>query len=410
MSEPAQSSIPRRLVFAMCVAQILAMIGFASFAALLPTFISEWRLTNAEAGWIGGLYFAGYMGVVPVLVGVTDRVDPRTIFAFSAALGALASFGFILFADGLWSAAILRALAGAGLAGTYMPGLKVLSDRYQGPKQSRAISFYTSSFSIGAALSFVLAGALGAWLGWRWTFAAAGVGGAVAFAIVILAVRPFAPQGRDEAATLSNLLDFRPVLRNRIAMGYILAYGAHAWELLGQRTWIVAFLLFSQSLQPAGAGWLIPATLVAGLINLFGVPASILGNELALRFGRVRLAVTAGLVSAAIGCAIGFTAPLPYLAVVGLCIVYGVANYTDSSTVTAGAVSAAPRGYTGATMAVHSFIGFGGGFVGSFVFGVILDLAGGSTDVAAWGLGFVSLGLAAALGPAALVMLSRRNT
>ncbi len=153
------------------------MIGFASFAALLPTFISEWRLTNAEAGWISGLYFAGYMGAVPVLVGITDRIDPRTIFAFSAALGALASVGFALFADGLWSAAILRALAGAGLAGTYMPGLKVLSDRTQGPKQSRAISFYTSSFSIGAGLSFILAGELGAWHGWQWTFAAAGAGG-----------------------------------------------------------------------------------------------------------------------------------------------------------------------------------------------------------------------------------------
>jgi MFS family permease len=409
MSESPQTSIPWRLVLAMCAAEILAMAGFASFAGQLPTFISEWRLSNTEAGWISGLYFAGYMGAVPVLVGITDRIDPRTIFAFSAVLGALASLGFALFADGPWTAAILRVLAGVGLAGTYMPGLKVVSDRFQGPKQSRAVSFYTSSFSIGAALSFVLAGELGGWLGWRWTFAAAGVCGTVAFAIVILAVRPYAPPGRDEAATLSRLLDFRPVLRNRVAMGYVLAYGAHAWELLGQRAWIVAFLLFSQSLQPEGARWLISATVVAALINLFGVPASILGNELAIRFGRVRLAVTAGLVSAAIGCGIGFSAPLPYLVVVGLCILYGVANYTDSSTVTAGAVAAAPRGYTGATMAVHSFVGFGGGFLGSVVFGFVLDQAGGGGDVAAWGLGFVSLGLAAALGPVALLMLSRRD-
>ncbi len=409
MSEPAATSIPWRLVFAMCAAEILAMVGFASFAGLLPTFISEWRLTNTEAGWISGLYFAGYMGAVPVLVGITDRIDPRTIFAFSAALGALASLCFALFADGLWSAAILRALAGVGLAGTYMPGLKVLSDRIQGPKQSRAVSFYTSSFSIGAALSFVLAGELGAWLGWQWTFAAAAMGAAAAFASVILAVRPFAPPGRVEAASLSRLLDFRPVLRNRIAMGYVLAYGAHAWELLGQRAWIVAFLLFSQSLQPAGAEWLISATIVAALINLFGVPASILGNELALRFGRVRLAVTAGLISAAIGCGIGFSAPLPYLAVVGLGILYGIANYTDSSTVTAGAVAAAPRGYTGAPMASHSFVGFGGGFLGSLVFGIVLDQAGGGADVVAWGLGFASLGIAAAFGPVALLMLSRRD-
>ena len=407
MSERDQTSIPWRLVFAMCVAQVLAMIGFASFPALLPTFVSEWGLTNTEAGWISGLYFAGYMGAVPILVGLTDRIDPKTIFAFSATLGGFASIGFVLFADGLWSAALLRSLAGAGLAGTYMPGLKVLSDRIQGPKQSRAVSYYTSSFSVGAGVSFILAGELGAWLGWRWAFGAAGVGAAIAFIMVIVAVRPFAPPGRAAGATHTALFDFRPVLRNRVAMGYVLAYGAHAWELLGQRAWIVAFLLFSQSLQPANAGWLIPAALVAGLINIFGVPASIAGNELALKYGRVRLAVAGGLISVALGCVIGFTPSMPYLVVVGLCILYGMANYADSSTVTAGAVAAAPRGYTGATMAVHSFVGFGGGFVGSFVFGVILDHAGGSTDITAWGLGFVSLGVAAALGPIALVLLSR---
>ena len=201
----------------------------------------------------------------------------------------------------------------------------------------------------------------------------------------------------------------KPVRGAPAAMGFVLAYGAHAWELLGQRAWIVAFLLFSQSLQPGSAGWLIPAALVAGLINIFGVPASILGNELALKYGRVRLAVTGGLVSAAIGCAIGFAAPMPYLVVVGLCVLYGMANYADSSTVTAGAVAAAPREIAGATMAVHSFVGFAGGFLGSFIFGVILDLAGGRTDVTAWGLGFASLGIAAALGPVALLMLSRRD-
>jgi hypothetical protein len=38
-----------------------------------------------------------------------------------------------------------------------------------------------------------------------------------------------------------HLLDFRPVLRNRAALGYILGYGAHCFELYGMRTWIVAF-------------------------------------------------------------------------------------------------------------------------------------------------------------------------
>ncbi len=31
------------------------MLGVMSFPALLPGFITEWQLTNTEAGWINGI-------------------------------------------------------------------------------------------------------------------------------------------------------------------------------------------------------------------------------------------------------------------------------------------------------------------------------------------------------------------
>ena len=72
-----------------------------------------------------------------------------------------------LFAEGLWTALLFRALIGIGLAGTYMPGLRILSDHVEGPLQSRAIAFYTSSFSIGAALSFLMAGEISLLYDWQ---------------------------------------------------------------------------------------------------------------------------------------------------------------------------------------------------------------------------------------------------
>ena len=59
-----------------------------------------------------------YMLSVPLLVGLTDRVDPRRVYLFGVALTTLSHAGFALFADGLTSACILRALAGIGWAGT----------------------------------------------------------------------------------------------------------------------------------------------------------------------------------------------------------------------------------------------------------------------------------------------------
>jgi MFS family permease len=119
-----------RLIFLMCLAEVVGMAGFAAFPALLPTFLDEWKLSNTAAGWISGIFFAGYVGLVPVLVSLTDRLDPRRIYLASMVLTVAAALGFALLAEGFWSALVFRVLAGIGLAGTYMPGLKILSDRF----------------------------------------------------------------------------------------------------------------------------------------------------------------------------------------------------------------------------------------------------------------------------------------
>jgi MFS family permease len=164
----------RRLVVLLCLAHVLSMTGFGTFPGLLPGFIVEWGLSNTEAGWINGVYFAAYMLGVPVLVALTDRVDPRRVYAFSAFLTAVSAIGFGWVAEGFWSATWFRALAGFGLAGTYMPGLKALTDHIGPAQQNRGVAFYTASFSIGSSLSFLLAGEIDAWLGWRWAFALSG--------------------------------------------------------------------------------------------------------------------------------------------------------------------------------------------------------------------------------------------
>src|SRR5579863_2187212 len=71
---------PAALVTLLCVTSVLGMLGFASFSALLPEFQRAWGLNNTEAGWISGIFYAGYVAGVPLLVGSTDRIDPRRIY------------------------------------------------------------------------------------------------------------------------------------------------------------------------------------------------------------------------------------------------------------------------------------------------------------------------------------------
>jgi MFS family permease len=392
---------PARLIAAMCAVEVLAMTGISSFAALLPTLAAEWQLSNTDAGWIGGVYFAGYVLMVPILTSLTDRVDARLIFLTGTAIGGIGAAGFALFADGFWSAAFWRMLTGIGLAGTYMPGLRALNDRLRGAAQSRAVAFYTASFGIGMSLSYLLAGEIVRHFDWRVVFFVAAACSAFAFvmAAAVLSGHEAEAPGRPD----THLLDFRPVFRNREAMGYVLGYTAHVWELFGLRAWIVAFLVFSASVQTDPNVWL-PPTVVATIFMLVGTPSSIFGNELAMRYGRRRVITIVMVTCALFGVALGFAGSLDYSLVVAMALVYAALLMGDSASLTAGMVEAAEPAYRGATMAVHSTIGFLGAAAAPPVFGLVLDLTGGRDVASAWGFAFISLGAVTLVGPFALTM------
>ncbi len=383
----------------MCLCEVFTTLDAFAFASLLPKFGALWSLSATELGWISGIFFAGYTLAVPVLVSLTDRVDARPIYMVGASFIALSALGFAIFADGFWSAMVCRFFAGIGFAGTYMPGLRVLIDRYKGPNQPRAIAAYTGCFSLGVASSYLIAGTVEQMFDWQTVFLTTGFAAATGVFLVGALLRPVAPPVID---TTAHLLDFRPVLRNRVVMGYVLGYGVHAWELLGFRAWIVAFLVFSAS-STAIDPWMTP-TQAAALGAIFAVVASMTGGELAARYGRRRVITIIMLVSATMAFGMGFSATLPYSWVVVLAILYIFAVQGESAALTTGTVLAAPQGRQGATLAVHSISGFTGGFFGPLVFGIFLDYSGGGDTATSWGIAFITLGAAVAVGPLFLLM------
>ncbi len=235
---------------------------------------------------------------------------------------------------------MFRALAGIALAGTFMPGLKILTDAITGPKQSRWLAFYTASFSLGASASTAATGAIGHAMDATAAFIFAAIGGAAALLLVALAIqsRPQAP--RPHVATWGALWQ---AARNRQALGYSLAYAAHMWELYGFRAWLVAYLLFAAtgSLAPTGDT---SYALWGAVLLLLGMPSSIIGNELALKIGRRRLIILVMCISAALALAFGAGSILPFPILLVLGAVYSMLVTADSASLTAGAVAAARPG------------------------------------------------------------------
>ena len=378
----------RTFILAIVIAQVLTQIGAFALPALLPTEIERWDLTKIEAGWLVGIFFAAYVVTVPVLLALTDRLPARRVYLICALFTAASHFGFALIADGFWSAMVLRIMAGIGWAGAYMPGLKVIADQLEGAAQSRAVSMHAAGVGLAGAGSFAVAGLLNALAGPGAAFLFGGAAALGAFVIAAL-VMPRSLAARSDAPAPRALLDFRPVFRNRAAMGWIAGYTVHTWELAALRAWGVTFLAATIARQGAPA-WLPDPTLLFTLAALAGIVVSITGNELAQRVGRSPVVfaamITAATLSLVAGWSTMFPAPLAALIV----IVWNAAIYIDSSALTAGTVQAADKELRGATMGLHSMCGYAGGFLGPLGVGFALDLAGGDS-VLGWGLAFAQL-------------------
>ena len=94
----------------------------------------------------------------------------------------------------------------------------------------------------------------------------------------------------------------------------------------------------------------------------------------------------------------GFAAGLPWAAVIAVLLVYFLIVLGDSGALHAGLVAAADPAQRGASLAMHSLLGFGAGAISPLVFGVVLDHAGGNGSVTAWGLAFASFAVVSAGG------------
>jgi len=393
------------LVAVVCAAQVLAQVGAYFWPALLPGMIPLWCLTNSEAGWITAIFYGAYVAAVPILVTLTDRVDPRRVYLFGVACTVAGHLLFGLLAEGFWSALGLRALAGVGWAGTYMTGLKLLADRVDAKLMSRAVTGHAASIGVSGALSFSIAGLLAEFFDWRAAFVVAGSSAAAAWLLVALSVPRGAPPA--PAADGFKLFDFRPVFRNRSAMAYAIGYCIHTLEMNALRGWGVAFLGYV-AIVTGATGSLLAPSLVLTTLALIGTAASVLGNEAAIRFGRRRLIAFAMLCSVALGGSIGYAGSLSYPLAVGLLLAYGFIVWLDSSSLTAGSAGTADPARRGATLAVHSTFGYAGGFVGPLMIGVILDLAGGMSR-AAWGAAFLAVAVLMLLALAAFWLLRPRE-
>jgi predicted MFS family arabinose efflux permease len=399
-----RKTTPAQIVIVVCLAQALAMLGVFFWPALVLEMAQLWGLSRSECGWITAMFYAGYMLAVPVLAPLTDRMDARRVYLIGAGCALAGHLILAILADGFWGALLGRFLAGVGGAGTQMVGLKLMVDRLPPDAAPRAVACQATSILLSTAFSFLCADVSARLFGLPLSFAVPAVAALLAGALIVSGTAPRSPGANNDRKRYS----FVPVLRDHRVMAYIVAYGLHSFAFNALRGWCVPLLAYILASQSATAALLTPAW-IATAFGLLAAASSYLGNELALRIGQRRLAGAAMLGASAVGTALAACANIDYLVVLSLLAVFCAMVSLDLSVLTATVTKLAAPARQGATLAVHSFVGYAGSFAGPITVGLAMDYFS-DAPASAWATAFLILAAADLAGLVVLVVWAAEPT
>ena len=399
-----------RWLLTLCLVQLFIMMVFINYSAVLPQLKDEWGMNNTMAGSILSVYQLGYIASGVLLSALTDRLNTRNIFIASALWSASANLLFALYAHDYTSALVLRALTGVGMGGTYMPGIKLVAERFAPSERGRAIGIYVGSLMLGASLSLALTGWLSSLFGWRNAFLACSGCVYLGTALSLLVFRGYRPLFHARSEARKGIA--AETLGNRSALLMILGYASHMWEMYGMRGWIAPF--FTAALVAHGIargvapGW---AASAAALVIGVGALSTALTGTLSDRLGRTRTITAVMLGSACCSFCFGWLINLhpAYALIFGL--VYGFLVSAESPVFSTALTELVSPAYLGAAMGMQSLIGYSLAMVSPTVFGWALDLThnlrprgGFSLD---WGIAFATAGLGGLAGPVFMWLLRR---
>jgi MFS family permease len=395
-----------RWLVLMCICQLFIMLVFINYSAVLPLLRKEWGMSNTQAGMIFSVYQLGYIASGVILSILTDRMNTRVIFISAACWSAAANLLFALYAHDFTSGMLLRALTGIGMGGTYMPGLKLVAERFGPTTRGRAIGMYVGSLLLGASLSLAVTGWLTSLAGWRTAFAFCSAGVCIGVLLSFYLFRGYQPAARIQTRGGFN----REVAQNRPALLMILGYSAHMWEMYGMRSWLAPFM------TSALLGWGVESTRATGFASAIaavmvgiGAFSTAITGTLSDRIGRTATISMVMLASALFSFGFGWLINTNLWLTLAIGLLYGYLIAAESPVFSTGLTELVMPGYLGAAMGLQSLIGYSMGMISPTVFGWALDTFKGWQPLPGingeWGVAFSCLGLGALAGPLFMWML-----
>ena len=221
----------RRNLYALCAAQMLAIVAFSLRAPFLPFYLADLGATSTEAQtlWSGIINAAGagVMAITAPFWGtIADRYGRKPML-IRAMLAAVITIGLMSLATEVWHLLALRLIEGA-LTGTVTAATALVAAGTPKDRLGYGLGLIQTAVFSGASLGPLAGGFLGAQIGYRATFLVASAMMAAAALLVFFFVREqFTPQqrvttsGRGRVGVWSLVTTSRVLLTMVIAMAVI---------------------------------------------------------------------------------------------------------------------------------------------------------------------------------------------
>jgi MFS family permease len=264
-------------------------------AAILPTILATFGLSDAKGGFLQTLFILTFVVVSPIAGWLGDRTPRFRLAAIGVFVWSAATFGSGL-APTYLALVIARALIGVGEASYTVVTPSLLSDFYPTGRRGGVLAIFYAAVPIGSALGYVLGGHIATRLGWRWAFFIAGIPGAALAATLLFLRDP--PRGAQDApaqqshkarasGSVSSVEVLRGALRELFARPSFVyntvAQTIYTFAVGGLAGWMPTYFVRERGLPLASAD-----TAFGAVLALAGLAGTLLGGRFGDRLARTR--------------------------------------------------------------------------------------------------------------------------
>jgi len=239
----------------------------------------EFHISDAQIGALTFWFMIAYMGVSPLTGWLGDRFSRKPMIIVAAL--AIATMNFLTASVHDYASLNFRhAALGVGEAcfGVFAPA--VLADFYAGADRNRVLTIFNIAIPVGAALGYTAGGYIGEHHGWRESFIASAIPGAI-IAILIWIFMREPKRGEREAKKPADKNTIVGLLTNKAYLGSVLGYAFVTFSLGGMSWWIASFLQRVDGYSAAQAGSIMGPILAVG-----GLAGTITGGVIAQKWSK----------------------------------------------------------------------------------------------------------------------------